>query len=396
MVDKSTENMIFDEDGKLGPGLHSITANEFIDFFCKNGKRKGYEHAITNIFDYAMANGATRLIIGGSFITQAEKPNDLDCMMVFSDERHIPTFVDCAQIDNLEYDILYSSEQMPQSIDTYIKLMSTDKHGFDDGGVVEVRLHDKVQPWKVVYDPNPEEMEIISRVYCERNIIERNKRRGLLVVIHGLKTRAEWLSNVIPAANSQGWIVAPFIYDNPAKLLFDNGMRQEVVEKFRDWIYALKQKYEPETISVICHSFGTYIITKYVEGFASKSGYLPIQINSLILTGSIIKPDFDWNVYIPKRIGRVLNIVAGGDDAVKYMPNTDWKKLIGMDTLFGKGAIDGIEKVSEFVENRELEILTHTNIFKDDIIEQIFLPYLNVNNGIAYREATQELIRRKE
>lgn len=388
--------MRFDENGKLELGLHSMTANEFIDFFCKNGKRGGYEHAITNIFDYAMANGATRLIIGGSFITQADNPHDLDCMMVFYDERHIPTFVDCAQMDNLEYDILYSSEQMPKSIDTYIKLMSTDIHGFDESGVVEVRLHDKVQPWKVVYEPNPEEMEIISRVYCERNIIERNKRRGLLVVIHGLKTRAEWLSNVIPAANSQGWIVAPFIYDNPVKLLFDNGMRQEVVEKFRDWIYALKQKYEPKTISVISHSFGTYIITKYVEGFASKSGYLPIQINSLILTGSIIKPDFDWSVYIPKRIGRVLNIVAGGDDAVKYMPNTDWKKLIGMDTLFGKGAIDGIEKVSEFVENRELEILTHTNIFKDDIIEQIFLPYLNVNNGIAYREATHELIRRKE
>lgn len=388
--------MRFDENGKLELGLHSMTANEFIDFFCKNGKRGGYEHAITNIFDYAMANGATRLIIGGSFITQADNPHDLDCMMVFYDERHIPTFVDCAQMDNLEYDILYSSEQMPKSIDTYIKLMSTDIHGFDESGVVEVRLHDKVQPWKVVYEPNREEMEIISRVYCERNIIERNKRRGLLVVIHGLMTRAEWLSNVIPAANSQGWIVAPFIYDNPATLLFDNSKRQEVVEKFRDWIYALKQKYEPNTISVICHSFGTYIITKYVEGFASKDGFLPIQVNSLILTGSIIRPDFDWNVYIPRRIGRVLNIVAGGDDAVKYMPNTDWKKLIGMDKLFGRSALEGIEKVSEFVENRELEILTHTNIFKDDVIEQIFLPYLNVNNGIAFRESTQEIVRRNK
>jgi hypothetical protein len=258
-----------------------------------------------------------------------------------------------------------------------------------DRGVVEVRLYDQAQPWKVVYEPNHEELEVISRVYCERTIVERNKRRGILVVIHGLRTRAEWLSNLIPSANSQGWIVAPFIYENPSGLLFDNRKRQEIIEKFREWIYALEKKYEPLTISVLCHSFGTYIITKYIEGFASVDDFLPIQINTLILTGSIIRPDYDWNRHIPCRIGRVLNIVAGGDDAVKYMPKTDWKTLIGMDSLFGQGAIDGIINESDKVENRKLEILTHTNIFKDDVIEQLFLPYLNANNGIANREATQ-------
>lgn len=385
--------MTYTEDGKLEPGLHSMTAYEFIDTFCKNGNRGNYELAVTNIFDYARYNGATRLIIGGSFITETEKPHDLDCMMVFIDERHIPTFVDCAQMDNIEYDILYSSEQMPKSIDTYIKLMTTDDIGLVDRGVVEVRLYDKIQPWKVVYVPNPDDLEIISRVYCERNIIERNKRRGILVVIHGLMTKAEWLSNLIPAANSQGWIVAPFIYDSPASLLFNGGMRQQVVEKFREWVYELEKKYQPPTISVLCHSFGTYIITKYIEGFASEK-YLPVQINSLILTGSIIRPDYDWNALIPNKVGRVLNMVAEGDDAVKFMPEGGWKKLVGMDPLFGQGAIDGVKEESENVVNRKIEILTHTNIFKDDIIEQVFLPYLNVNNGIAHREATQELVKR--
>ena len=389
-------NMEYTGDGYLEPGLHSITANEFIDAFCKNGNRVGYEHAVTNIFDFAKSNGATRLIIGGSFITQTEVPNDLDCMIVFCDERHIPTFVDCAQMDNLEYDILYSSEQMHNTVDTYIKLMSTDIQGFPDKGVVEVRLHDKVQPWEIVYEPNFEEMEIVSRVYCERNIIERNKRRGLLVVIHGLMTNAGWLSNLTPAANSQGWIVAPFIYDNPPTLLVDKGGRQKVIEQFREWIYALKKKYEPLTMSVLCHSFGTYIITKYIEGFASVEGFLPVQIDSLILTGSIVRPDYDWNAHIPMRLGRVMNVVAGGDDAVKYMPKADWKKIIGMDSLFGQGAIEGVKNVSNNVENRKMEILTHTNIFKDDVIEQFFLPYMNANNGIAHREAMQELVRRSK
>lgn len=387
--------MNFTDEGKLELGLHSMNASEFIDFFCKNGNRADYEHAVINIFDYAMSHHATRLIIGGSFITKTEDPGDLDCLMVFNDERHIPTFVDCAQMDNIQYDILYSSEQMPKTIDTFIKMMSTNVYGEENRGVVEVRFRDKVQPWKVVFNPSQEDMEIISRVYCERNIIERNKRRGLLVVIHGINTRAHWLSNLIPAANSQGWIVAPFIYDNPKSLLMIGEKRQKVVEKFREWVYELRNKYNPSDISVLCHSFGTYIITKYIEGFASVDGFLPIQINSLILTGSIIRPDYDWNVHIPKRIGRVLNIVAGGDDAVKFMPTKEWKKLVGMDALFGQGAIEGVKNESSNVENRKLNILTHTNIFKDDIIEQVFLPYLNANNGIANREAIQSVVRKR-
>lgn len=51
--------MKYTADGYLEPGLHSITANEFIDAFCKNGNRAGYEHAVTNIFDFAKGNGAT-------------------------------------------------------------------------------------------------------------------------------------------------------------------------------------------------------------------------------------------------------------------------------------------------------------------------------------------------
>lgn len=90
---------------------------------------------------------------------------------------------------------------------------------------------------------------------------------------------------------------------------------------------------------------------------------------------------------MPYKVGRVLNIVARGDDAVKYMPKANWKKLVGMDNLFGQCAIKGFDNQSDKVVNRPLEILTHTNIFKDDFIEQIMLPYLNVNNGIGTKEA---------
>lgn len=380
-------NMIkYNKYGYLDYGIHQMTADEFIYTFCDQGNRNMYKSAVINIFDFAKEKGAKRIILGGSFLSTKEIPKDLDCMIVFYKDINIPSFVDCAQMDSIEYDILYASEETPQLIDSYIKLISTNEYGLEDKGIVEVKLDDRIHPWVVKFHPNEDEMEIIHRVYSQRTFIERNKRRGLLVVVHGLCTNAQWLSNLIPACNKQGWIVAPFIYDNPGTLLFSSDKRARVVEDFRNWIYALYRKYNLDNISIVSHSFGTYIITKYIEGFKHEE-YLPVKIESLILTGGIINSSYDWHKNMPYKVGRVLNIVACGDDAVKHMPKANWKKLVGMDNLFGQCAIKGFDHQSDKVVNRSLEILTHTNIFKDDFIEQIMLPYLNVNNGIGTKEA---------
>lgn len=328
---------LFDKKGKLLPGIHSMTGDDFIEIFCEKGNRTEYKQAIINIFDFAKDKGAGRIIIGGSFISLKVHPHDLDCMIVFHRDVQIPSFLDCAQMDNIEYDILYSSEQTPQLIDSYIKLVSTDYYGNESKGVIEIILNDNLHPWMVKFAPDDESMDIIHRIYSQRNFVERNKRRGLLVVIHGLCTNAQWLSNLVPTCNKQGWIVAPFIYDNPPTLLFNSNQRAKVVEQFREWIYAIREKYQPEQMSVVTHSFGTYIVTKYIEGFRQEE-FLPIEIESLVLTGGIISQSYDWHQNIPLKVGRVLNIVAEGDDAVKYMPKTDWKKLVGMDTLF-KGLV---------------------------------------------------------
>ena len=95
---------------------------------------------------------------------------------------------------------------------------------------------------------------------------------------------------------------------------------------------------------------------------------------------------------MPNKVGSVLTIVAGGDDAVKYMPKANWKQLIGMDPLFGQCAIDGFKFINDNISNRKFEILSHTNIFKDDFIETVLLPYLNANNGIGKKESLRKMI----
>ena len=41
---------LFDKEGKLLPGIHSMTGDDFIEIFCEKGNRTEYKQAIINIF----------------------------------------------------------------------------------------------------------------------------------------------------------------------------------------------------------------------------------------------------------------------------------------------------------------------------------------------------------
>lgn len=106
-------------------GKISCTGDEFISEFCQTDIRKDFQSAVVNILNFAKDKGTSRIIVGGSFVSKKDNPNDLDCLIVFPNDLTIPSFVDCALFDKIQYDILYASEQNPKSIDTFIKLLST-------------------------------------------------------------------------------------------------------------------------------------------------------------------------------------------------------------------------------------------------------------------------------
>uniref|UniRef100_UPI00406C1738 DUF6932 family protein n=1 Tax=Brevibacillus sp. FSL K6-2834 TaxID=2954680 RepID=UPI00406C1738 len=50
---------------------------------------------------------ATHLFFGGSFITNKAKPHDIDCVMVFKEERYIPHKSERLVIDGTKLDITF-------------------------------------------------------------------------------------------------------------------------------------------------------------------------------------------------------------------------------------------------------------------------------------------------
>lgn len=385
----------FTSEGKLPTGLHICSGEKFINRFCSSVNRKQFEKPISDILDFAKDRGAVEIFVGGSFVSANEFPKDIDCVMVFNEDRYIPSKTEHVSIAGLKFDVLYASLESRNLIDSYLKLFSTCRYGSTNIGIIQIDLYARNQRWEIRHQPDENSFEIIKRVYNDRSLIDLNEREGVIVSIHGLLSRAEWNKEIAPIASSEGWIVAPFIYDtNKPDLLFVNGKRNKVVDDFREWIYDLSKKYE-HNISIIAHSFGTYIIGAYLEGFEEKE-FPPVSFDSIVLTGSILNSNFDWEKHRGRSVGRIYNNIAPNDEFVKYMPKNDWKKRIGMSPLFGQAGVDGFNQVTDMVTQSTNPIFSHTNTIRRDIIESKWMPFIKANKNSCYNDFIDSLRRERD
>lgn len=383
----------FDNNGELERGyIHTCSGEEFLNTFCLGPHREDYKNAVVNVFDFAKDRGARRIFIGGSFITSKEYPRDFDCLIVFNQERDIPDFIDSSIIGDIQFDILFASEDYPQTVDAFLDLFQSERNGMSGKPIVEVLLDSRIEEWKIHYTPDMEEKEIIKKAYINRTIIQRRKVRGVLFTIHGVNTNAYWNSKFAPLACSQGWIFAPFIYKNPIWLLFRPSLREKVVKEFNDYFYEIAKKYEITSASIVAHSFGTYILAKYLLNHEYEE-FLPISIDSVVLAGSIVSREYNWLKYT-KKIGRILNISSPNDRWVKLMPKCSFLKKRIMrekDGIFGRIGYTGINDHKNYINNREIPMLKHCNVFEDEVLERVYMPFLNSNIGGVTRRFIKDL-----
>ncbi|MHC2539136.1 DUF6932 family protein [Bradyrhizobium diazoefficiens] len=371
----------FERDGLLPPGRHECTGQEFISRFCVGGTREHFEGAITDVLDFAMNKGAVGVLMGGSFITNTEAPKDFDCVIVFSDEAQIPDRTERVEIEGTKLDVFFCALSQTRILGGFIRMFSETRKG-KEVGVIYIDLWDEGGQalWRTVYDVDEDTLEIIRRMYFDRHLVERNYRDKALITVHGIRTYAEWNAEIAHIASSNGWIFAPFTYG-----FFDISQlakakeRNLIVDKFRAHIHDIRDRYGCD-VSVIAHSFGTYVVMKYLLGFDLP----PVQIDTLILTGSII----DENLDLEKLKGKaavVVNEVAPNDDIVQWaQAGTLW----GDDLIGASGAV-GFKNVVERLDQRTCEIFDHNNVIRRDVVSQRWMPLLEAGVGRCTRELSK-------
>lgn len=376
----------FEEDGLLPKGIWQCKGEEFISRFCKGDHRKHFAKAAQDVFDFALSKGASHILVGGSFVTSEKKPRDLDCAIIFETEKQIPDRAERLVIEGTKLDIFFCARTQPKIVAGFSALFQKTRSDRTMGIVIVELLSAKREAlWEVRQEPDEGTLEIIKRVYFQRHVVDRNSTRKALITVHGIKSEGEWSAEVCHIASSNGWIVAPFSYGyRNAGVLSEPSERREIVDQFRRHIYDIRDRYGAQ-ISVIAHSFGTYVVVKYLLGFDSP----PVVVDTLILTGSILTPELDLNRF-EGRAAKIIHEVAPQDSVVKYAkPGSLWS-----DELFGKSGQVGFTTLTERIEQRTAEIFTHNNVIRRDVIAQRWMPWLELNVGEGYAESIKVLAKK--
>ena len=116
-------------------------------------------------------------------------------------------------------------------------------------------------------------------------------RPKIVVTIHGIRTTGVWQKEITPYLARHGLIPHHIDYGYfPALAFLFPFTRDRRLEKVRQELRLLVHITGAQRISVIAHSFGTFLA---MEALLAENGAL--KFDRIVLTGSIVPRDFDWD-----------------------------------------------------------------------------------------------------
>lgn len=393
------QNKLRFEEGLLPSGTHILHKDRFLAEFCSNNEksmghfqetaRTDFYKPFLDIYEWAQEAGATSIVVGGSFVSHKEAPTDMDIAIFFATSSQIPQGRERYDINGVMLDVQLLAEDQPSIADAYLELLSTTRFGVKHG-LVQIKLHSAVQTH---YSPNhpSKDLEIVKVAYLGRRWSKQEATKGILIPIHGIRTHAEeWLPRLCLSASTSGWAVAPYVYGyREVSVLRNEAEKVKIVEGFRNWLMEVRKLYAGP-ISIVAHSFGTYVVGRYL----TRADDISEKFDCVILCGSILSPEFNWGDLIERAIvGQVLNTVSANDEWVKFLPDGGIP-FLAEDALFGAAGKSGfVCKHPQFYEISS-SLLTHNNVFRDDVIMAQWLPFLEASKGSLERKSHQLLMER--
>jgi pimeloyl-ACP methyl ester carboxylesterase len=139
-----------------------------------------------------------------------------------------------------------------------------------------------------------------------------SRKPRVVVTIHGIRTHGKWQKEITPYLARHGLI--PYHIDFGffrAIFFFFKWTRERQVKAVRDELRSLVAHLDSPRIGIIAHSFGTHLA---MEALVRENGGL--LYDRIVLTGSIVPRDFDWNSALEKKWVMALRNERATDDWV--------------------------------------------------------------------------------
>lgn len=215
---------------------------------------------------------------------------------------------------------------------------------------------------------NQEEKKIVEGAFLfllNTGMLKTYVKPVLVAMIHGIRTQAEWyddFKNFVESNSSVTVKPIKFGFFNavafwlPIFTIFRRLKIKHVTKKMR----LLRRDFPDHKIVIVAHSFGTYITAKFLKNEAD------FDIDRIILCGSIVPENFDWDV-LPNypRNGSVINDIG----------TKDLWPVLAKTSTFGYGASGSLGFNTPSIEDRYHE-MAHSDFFTEELFRDYWLPFI--------------------
>lgn len=292
----------FNIRGLLDEGIYSCNSKMFYNRFCKGDEREKYTKVLEQLFAFAISRGVKSVIIGGSFVSDIEYPNDLDCIIVFPTEKSGNIQInEMLEFEECELDIISVVETNKDFVYSMINMLALDRYDIPVG-LVEIVLDEKYDKstWKDYLEYSSlEKLYEAREAYINRHIIRgKIKEKKVFVTLGSANKYMLWNYNIAPFVSSAGWIFAPYV--------FDDSKIQEYIDHFKLWICTISSMFEAD-ISIFADEFGTIILGEFLYNaeFSDR-----VQIDKIIIGNNMLEETFDWESrFNTKKVNSVINLI---------------------------------------------------------------------------------------
>jgi hypothetical protein len=203
----------------------------------------------------------------------------------------------------------------------------------------------------------------------EEVIAERETPNHLVLLVHGINTRALWMGEIKPALERAGFYVAPTSYGKfglPRFLAPFPWLRSLAIARVVTDIRTARRSYriaygaDPKYMSVISHSFGTYVVSKIIAECPE------FQWERIVLCGSVVRDDFRFDQVLERFRPPLLNEVGTRDYWPALAESAGW----------GYGSVGSTGFNRPPVETRWHTGFRHSDFLTERFCNEFWVPFL--------------------
>jgi hypothetical protein len=157
---------------------------------------------------------------------------------------------------------------------------------------------------------DPFEREIAETSFTFGRAAATTERQQVAVLLHGIRTEAVW-QEILADEFREKWNVEAYpigygVFDT-LRFLFPFWTRQAPISRVTLELRNLRRKFPNAEISVIAHSFGTYILSHIL------SEHTDLTFHRIQLCGAVVSTNYRWDKVISRVKGQIVNDVGVKD-----------------------------------------------------------------------------------